>query len=242
MQSVFLGVPHNGTITPEAVPGLANPTERGALRINFCKGSLLAMNFNRLWCDALNVREEEKLTHWAMHHSDIEAPNNWIDTLIDDMDSVGADICSAVVPLKDWRGLTTTALGTNETSTIRRLTLTEVRRLPVVFTAADLPTAGSMLLVNTGLWICKFDAPWVEEACFTVKDAIRRKPDGTFFALSLSEDWGFSAWAHKRGLKLAASRRLRVVHYGTYGFSSEGPPGQWATDLGDEALVPQTAI
>ena len=44
-------------------------------------GSLLALMFNLLWCKALN-RRREGVTHFAMHHSDIQAPAGWVDTLL----------------------------------------------------------------------------------------------------------------------------------------------------------------
>ncbi len=49
------------------------------------------------------------------------------------MDRVGADVIATVVPIKDNRGLTSTGLQDPDTLQIRRLTMTEVFRLPVTF-------------------------------------------------------------------------------------------------------------
>lgn len=236
-QSVFLAVPHNGTLSPEAIPGLSQPTIRGSLRYGISKASVLTRNFNELWCDALNMRERAKLTHFAMHHSDIEAPQGWLDVLIDEAERVGADILSAVVPLKDNRGLTSTAV-MNETDAVQRLTLTEVRKLPPTFSAATFLQPGLRLLVNTGLWVCRFTGTWVEEVQFENIDGIIRGDDGVFRTTSLSEDWNFSRWASERGLKVFATRVVPVTHYGVHGFASDGPAGEWATDRGEPQKQP----
>src|SRR5271169_2349317 len=109
-KSVLLGLPHYGELAPEAVVSLILPTQKHRLKIQTNCASLLAHNFNRLWCAALNQREKLGLTHFAMHHADVAAPSGWLDTLVDEMHRVGADVLSCVIALKDARGLTSTAL------------------------------------------------------------------------------------------------------------------------------------
>jgi hypothetical protein len=237
-QSVFLAVPHNGQVSGEALPGLMWASGRGKLMVSPGKCSLLATNFNNLWVEALNKRREGNLTHFAMHHSDIQAPPYWLDTLLDEMDRVGADILSVVVCLKDDRGLTTTAVGSG-TNSIRRLTLREIHQLPETFRVEDIPgqEPTRRLLVNTGLWVCRFTDKWVEPPTFPgfhLRDQIRWNAERQAYeAVCLSEDWGFSEWAHNHGLKVFATRKVAVTHYGVYGFSTEKPAGRWAIDLGD---------
>lgn len=236
-QSVFLALPHPGQVSGESLPGLLWPTKH-KLMIAPGKCSVLTVNFNNLWCEALNNRGPLKLTHFTMHHSDIAAPEWWVDTLVEEMARVGADVLSAVVPLKDDRGLTTTAVGSDPDS-IRRLTLREAHRLPETFCIDDIPgrEPNRRLLINTGLWICRFTEKWVEPPTFPgfkQLDALRPKAGfpGHFEAVGLSEDWGFSQWAWNQKLRVFATRKLALTHYGMFGWDSS-ERGNWETDLGD---------
>ncbi len=238
-QSVFLAIPHTGTVSGESLPGLIWATRRGKLTVAPGKISLLATNFNQLWCEALNEDEKEHFTHWAMHHSDIQAPNWWIDTLIDEMDRVGADVISVAVALKDERELTTTAVGSGDNS-IRRLTLTDLENLPATFSISDIPgdEPNRRLLINTGLWVCRFRNDWKKPPAFPgfhLKDQIRFNSETKKYeALCLSEDWGISEWFHNHGLKVFATSIFEVTHYGVSGYSNKKKrTGRWVTDLGD---------
>ena len=99
----------HGPLVPQALPGLLQPS-LGARKVCLVVGggSLLANSINRLWVQALNERTDHGWTHFAMHHADVQAPAGWVDTLADEMARVGADVISAVVPIKDYRGLTST--------------------------------------------------------------------------------------------------------------------------------------
>jgi hypothetical protein len=111
MARVFLAVPHYDALAPQAVAGLYGASHEGHVSsLNLEGGSLLALVFNRLWCRALNERHDKGLTHFAMHHADIQAPAGWIDTLLAQQERVGADVLSVVVPIKDGRGLTSTGV------------------------------------------------------------------------------------------------------------------------------------
>jgi hypothetical protein len=153
--------------------------------------------FNKLWCQALNERTQRGLTHFAMHHSDIQAEPGWLDILLEEQRKVGADVLSAVIPIKDQRGLTSTGLRDPVTGRIRRLTMREVMKLPVTFEAADTDAGDQWLMVNTGLWVCDFTKPWVEEVCFSILDAVVREED-RFVPKALSEDWNFSGWCARQ--------------------------------------------
>src|SRR5262245_17498739 len=74
-------------------------------------GSLLASNFNRIWCYALNlVHHGERVDYFAMLHDDIDPEKYWLDKLIDELEAQELDLLSVVVPIKDRRGMTSTAL------------------------------------------------------------------------------------------------------------------------------------
>jgi hypothetical protein len=231
-QNVYIAVPHHSELTPQVLPGLILASERHRYSINTEGGSLLALMFNVLWCRALNKRDQG-ITHFAMHHSDIEAEPGWVDKLIDELDAKGADIISTVMPIKDNRGVTSTGWQDNQTKKIRRFTMTEIMAMAPTFNIYDTEHLGASLMVNTGLWLCRFTEPWVEEVCFHIQDAITRQEDGTFWPRCIPEDWAFSAWAAEQGLHVAATRAVKAIHHGRAGYSNQSAWGQWQTDQGD---------
>ena len=72
--------------------------------------SLITMNCNTLWCTALNMRASHELQWFAMLHSDVEPVEWWIDKLIAEAEKYGADMMSAVIPLKNFTGSTSTGI------------------------------------------------------------------------------------------------------------------------------------
>ena len=167
-----------------------------------------------------------------MHHSDIEAPVGWLDTLLEELDRHRADVISAVVAIKDYRGLTSTGYREPDLGPITRLTVKEVNRLPETNSIEDLDKPGRVLMVNTGLWVCRFTVRWVENACFNVCDAISHV-DGVFSPKALPEDWNFSGFCALQGLKVVATRKVKAVHHGNCGYPNNGTWGEWDTDKGD---------
>jgi len=246
---IFLAVPHYNGLEAEALPSLiqASATAKVKIRADGC--SLLAHNFNRLWCQALNERFEHGFTHFAMHHADQGADPGWLDVLLEEMDHRHADVISVIVPLKDGRGLTSTAIYDHESARIQRLTMREAMTLAPTFTKTAIgesaaggsafgwPEAGSRkpaLLVNTGLWLCRLDRPWVETfPGFQVCDGVRKRADGRWQANVFSEDWNASAWWDRHGVKVAATRKVRVRHIGKAAYGNQEAWGDWSTDKGE---------
>jgi hypothetical protein len=231
-KSIFLAVPHYGAIVPDALPSLCLSSVRHRVLLNTNCASLLAHNFNRLWCTALNERHEKGLTHFAMHHADIAAPAGWLDVLLEEMERVGADVLSCIVPIKDARGLTSTGLQNPETGEITRFTMKQVQHLPETFDAARLGS-DHHLMVNTGLWVCDFSEPWIEDVCFEIRDRITKGTTGRYIANVLPEDWNFSAWCARRCLRVFATRKVPVSHHGSAVFKSDSAWGDWHSDQGD---------
>lgn len=129
------------------------PTQRFSWTVLNRGTSLLTLTFNQLFCDALNLRDKEEFTHFAMLHNDVVPCQNWIDILMDELVQHELDVIAAVIPLKDSRGLTSTATDKLENPwAVRRLSMTEVMQYPPTFTAQDVPhrEPGSALLLNTG--------------------------------------------------------------------------------------------
>jgi len=234
--SVFVGVPHYGSLVPEVLRSIMTASTEAQVHVTTNGASLLAHNFNILWCSALNKRAESNLTHFAMHHADILAEACWLDKLLEEMRRVEADVISVVVPIKDSRGLTSTGMQDPQTMNIRRLTMAEIMDLPVTFDAEDTRKFWEddnprWLMVNTGLFLVDFTKPWVEESYFEIRDAIRRGEDGRFSAHVLSEDWHWSGMLARKGLRVFATRAVHVVHYGRADFHNNQVWG-CATDPG----------
>jgi hypothetical protein len=234
---VFLGLPHSGGMAPESMFSLGIASlGKYTVRLEAVGSSLLAYNFNRLWAEALNLNPRPR--YFAMHHSDIAAPAGWLDVLIDELENEHADLVSAVVPIKDFQGLTSTAVIDLERDARRRLTVTEAMSLPLTFDAkiagAKLGANQPVLLVNTGLWVCRFAGqPWVEEHYFHTGDATRRTPEG-WKAHVFPEDWLFSAELAARKLKVLATRKVPVMHYGRAPFGIGGEQLPWGTLESDQ--------
>ncbi len=228
----LVGLPHSGSMTPESMSSLTQASETCRVDVVPQGSSLLCHNFNRLWAHALNMVPRPK--YFAMHHSDILAPPGWVDLMIAEMEAHDAVMCSAVVAIKDFFGLTSTALMDATDGTIRRVTSHEMALLPKTFDGEslrrlwDVPDEHEIALcVNTGLWVCRFDE-WAEGICFETGDSITREakpghPRGEeFVARVFPEDWMFSSELAKQGRKVIATQKLSVIHFGRAPFGSGG--------------------
>jgi len=101
--------------------------------------------------------------------------------------------------------------------------------MPATFTAEEAGFPGQVILPNTGLWICDFTKPWVEQLCFNITDRIIRNTEGKFQAQSLGEDWGLGVWAAGMGLRVKATTRIRLYHKGGFDYPA-APWGKWHED------------
>ena len=183
--------------------------------------SALCWNFNTLFCEALNDKTVE---YFLLMHADIVPyePQGWISKLIAEANTAGAEILSAVVPVKNKTGITSTAAQSAEHPTPRRLTMREAYQLPVTFKARDLAElygwqghTDVQLLTNTGLLLLDLRRKRnvFEKMHFYTRDGIEKR-DGKFVATFAPEDWNFARDAHANGLTLAATRAVKVMHSG----------------------------
>jgi hypothetical protein len=235
---VFLGLPHRDDFSVGTLYGVMRAGTKARVIVRDCSSSILTYCFNQLWAMALNARLEAGLTHFAMMHSDVGPQDGWMDIMLDELEMSGADLISAVIPLKDARGLTSTAFRHPDTGAFRRLTMTEAVHVTSPFDAAGAGMAGHTLLVNTGLWVMRLDRPWVEELYFRQGDGIMRAEDGRFAPVSMPEDWMFSLDVHRLGGKVVATRSVGVDHKGDTIFSNDVAWGTWVHDkeTGDRAV------
>lgn len=229
---VFLGMPGYGRQTAAAGRAFWRASQRmEAVYAQYENGSLLAQNFNALWCSALNLAEKgEPIKYFAMLHDDCAPEDFWLDKLLAELEEQELDVLSVVSPIKDTRGITSTALHKDGENWLPlcRLTMKEVYRLPPTFTSADV---GAPLLLNTGCWVCRFDPAWNKQVWFTVNDRIGyNSATGSYVALTESEDWFFSRLCHELGLRLGVTRKIKLHHRGEIDFANSIPYGTHEID------------
>lgn len=220
----YLGMPGYGQMTGDASRGFWRASRLPAGRlVNDCKfGSLLAANFNRLWCNAHNMRRKGvPVAYFAMQHSDIGPEDWWLDTLIEELEARQLDVLGVAAPIKDSKGVTSTALAHPDGDPFRvlcRLTTTEIAALPETFTSEDV---GHPLLLNTGLWVCRFDADWTRNVHFTINDEIVELPNGDLIPQVEPEDWFFSRLLHEQGARVGCTRKVKLTHRGEINFHND---------------------
>lgn len=247
---VFVALPHCGMIPTDAMGGLWMPSMRLTCAIEDVCSSALTRNFNAL---LLRFRKQPAgAKFFAMHHADISVAPGWIDTLVEELEKHGADVVSAVVPIKDPHGLTTTGVFSKDGNSLRRYTMSEVMRFPETFDASTArpveltaeeklftpealatkwpDTTGQALAINTGLWVMRADVPWLDKLVFKFEDEFVKGEDGEYTAVCRSEDWLFSEDLATFGAKVMATRKVRVRHWGTTAFGNDRPWGILKTD------------
>jgi SAM-dependent methyltransferase len=236
-KAAYLAMPCYGGPTAGAARAFFRASA-GALDLclRYLQSSLINTNCNGLWAWALNAaRKGERVDYFAMLHADVQPGDFWLDALVAELESRGLDVLAAAVPIKDPRGLTSTAVGHPDQSPdwrpLCRITMRELYRLPETFTAADLGHPDKPLLINTGCWVCRFDPSWAERVYFEIKDRIFYRPeDGLFHADTIPEDWSFARRLWEAGLKVGVTRKLELTHHGPTNYSSGGPWGEYEYD------------
>jgi len=192
-------------------------------------GSLLACNFNQLWCQVLNmVNSGKRVDYFAMLHDDISPEDFWLDKLIDELEANDLDVLGVVTPIKDFRGLTSMSLYKTGPDggwlPEARLSMHDVYELPETFTSKDL---GKLLLLNTGCWVAKWNQEWCKEVHFAVMDRIVfNRSSNCYQAQCYPEDWMFSQQLHSLDLKVGATRKVALRHSGEVEFPNELPWGR----------------
>lgn len=193
--------------------------------------SLLPDAFNSLMCHALNFIEDgQRATHFVMLHGDIAPQEGWLTILLDEMEETGVDVLSAVVPIKSIElDTTSTAVGKldGRYSKFRRISTEESMLLPKTFFPGDVCAFGEKLLLNTGLLGIDLRKPWVTE--WFASGGFRFEThawqeNGEWTSMCLPEDWLFSWDAQtKYGAKVAATTKIRLLHFGDLGFENRRP-------------------
>ena len=177
--------------------------------------SVLPHCFNQLLAVALNQRDEGRVTHLAMAHSDILAEPGWLDTLWSEMWLRQADLISAVIPIKGPTGRTSTAIGSEDDPwEVRRcINIKDRRTLPETFATEEVCQPGEVLLVNTGLFLADLRRPWWDDFAFQFHTRLRKTAAG-WVADCRSEDWELSHHLHQHKARYLATFKVRLRHDG----------------------------
>ncbi len=216
-----------------------HPNSGNSIDLAQVDSSACAMTMNGLWIQAIEMAEAGHISHFLMWHSDISTEPWFLDKMLVLMEKTGADVLSAIVPIKDTYGFTSTALDEpvgdfDPYFRVRRLTMHEVHNnYPPTFT-------GDTLLLNTGLMLVDMRKEWTRDTdnvYFTLEDKIIRYR-GRRMAAMMPEDWGFSRMARKKGAKLWATREVKLEHYGPAGYANDFAWGTCKTDVGPAPIDP----
>jgi len=213
IEKAFIGMPmHTTSCHPSAAAGMHHALAQGAsyqgeINASAICNSSLPYCFDMLWCNARNMGAD----YFAMIHSDVCPHMGWFNILYDELQRTGADLVSAVVPIKNVTGMTST--GIDDTGNIwhpRRLTLHEVFKLDETFTDPQ-------LLCNTGLFICRLKRPWNKEPIgFKQLHKIEvNEHTGVWEPSFIPEDWDFSRQLRARGVphgNIYATRKVKLFH------------------------------
>ncbi len=182
--------------------------------------SLLAKAFNQLWVQAILGAKKHGFTHFAMLHADVVPEPGWLDILLAEQLSTGADILSAVVAIKDMRGMTSCCIDMGRKRDAQILTLAHVY--------AETPTFWMPnLLVNTGCFICPLDRPWVRKVHFEITSGIDWLDENRCRVWTEPEDWQFSRMVRAEGGTIFATRKVRTKHVGIFSYGSDNV---WGTE------------
>jgi len=231
---VYIGIPtYDGRVHKNLANALQKATaNRYPKTTSIITCSILTRAFNLLYAHALNERKNGT-THFCLLHDDVVPQPLWLDEMMRVMHKHQADVLSVVIPIKNEKGLTSTALdvGIGDEDPrwrVKRLTLREIyNEYQPTFTHEK-------LLVNTGLMLVDLQKPWVENVWFAFEDKIISDPKvpGDFKAVGVSEDWFFSRRARELGAKLYATREISVLHSGSADYSNSS---MWGS-LGEDAV------
>jgi predicted O-methyltransferase YrrM len=198
-------VPHDGQIEVHILPP---------------KSSLLAHGFN----DAVVAcNRRGGYDAFALIHADISCQAGWLAKMWQIMQDRELQVLHTVAPIKNSDGLTSTALAYSDDpwSLVRRLTMTELHKLPATFDINDIrehldPNA-TALLPNTGCLLVRAGT-WLEDfPGFAIMDRIQRNGED-WDSDVVPEDWNFGFWCARTGLSVGGTREVRLSHWGRSGF------------------------
>jgi hypothetical protein len=241
MAKIFLGCPsYDSRLDSVTARRLfADPSREHQVQTAEFSSSLLAQGCNALLAMALSGGYE----WFSLLHADITPEPFWLDKLMAEAHGAGADMLSAVVPIKNLSGATSTAIpltaAKHGTRQFVRLMMAQVyhpdfpatfdvaaaadalQRLPDLLAVPDLPRIA--LWCNTGCFVCRLEPQWDwTKVCFRMDDGLERVGD-QWREFNFPEDWHFSQAVADAGGRVMATKLIALAHRGVIDF----PSGAW---------------
>lgn len=220
----YLAMPRFGRVDFAAAAAMLSPNDHTypeGYRVRVVGGSsvdtgVAEYSFNQMWSRALDLRDSGEATHFAMLHSDIEPIDPaWLNRLYMEMVDHHLVAVSAVVPIKNDSGNTSTAIGDEvDPWHVLRYVRTDQRpHLPVTFTGEDVCERGEVLLINTGCLLIDMRPELWDDFEWKMRTRIRRTQRGRVCEMH-SEDWEMSYHIHNSGARYGATWSVRLKHHG----------------------------
>jgi hypothetical protein len=224
---VVVVMPHYGQVDLGAARGFLLPSTRGDVELVTlidAGTSCTPRAFNMCLIQALNLRDEGKITHMAMIHSDVNPTNQyWLDILWREMRIHHADYVASVIPIKDPQPCrSSTAIGdiSNPWECKRYLPHKRPDGMPETVLPSDVCGEGEELLVNTGLFLTDLRAEWWDGfPGFQFHNRLIMR-DGERIEQFRPEDWELSRHMRAAGACYAATYAVPVQHFGSFGWSN----------------------
>lgn len=224
-ERVMIGVPCFGAqLYAEVAMALVNAvTHRSGTMVMTISTSLLTINRNKLWYEAVRRARAGEISHFLFLDADT-APCDpqWLEQMLRTMRVHNAEVLGAVYPIKNATGDTTTARQTGDAWQSQCINYAELRHRthPETWTAPD-------LLVGTGLLLIDMRSlTWQDKICFHIEDRIDQIKPGEFYVNGQSEDWHFCRQAKALGVKIWATQGIKLHHWGPSVFPSYMPTAE----------------
>ncbi len=229
---VCLGQPYHSSIDRKSMQSAMHPVAPNSdisARIIPGRSSLLAHAFN----DCLVAcHEMGGFDYFGMLHADVSCSDDWLGVMVRLLEKHRLDVLHTVIPIKDSNGLTSTAVAYSDDpwACVRRITTTELAKLPETFDIDALRECydknAIRLLPNTGCIIMRND-DWLRDfPGFNIMDRISRHGDH-WSSDVVPEDWNFGHWCARNGIKVGGTKAVLAVHHQAQGsFSNNEVWGQ----------------
>jgi hypothetical protein len=215
---VCILAPNTGAVTADWGDTLYRCTLGETCYVSVLKAtsSFSSMTFNLAFAEMLQRRDAGRCDYFAMVHSDVAAEAGWLDRMLAEMHAADAGLISAVMPIKEPGGRTSTAIGVagNRWVAKRFLSLDDLAKLPPTFGPEHVCEPGEVLLVNNGCMVARADLPCWDSWEFNTYSRIVKRPDGGRHVEGRSEDYEMSHHIHDAGVRYVATYAVSVGHQG----------------------------